>query len=448
VKFSAYAPSKPSDVEWLGNVPQDWTVKSIKRETPVLRGASPRPIDDPKYFDDDGDFAWVRISDVTSAGKYLRKTEQRLSDIGSALSVKLEPGALFLSIAGSVGKPCITAIRCCIHDGFVYFPRWKGDVRFLYYIFASGEPYRGLGKLGTQLNLNTDTVGAINIAMPAANEQRTIADFLDRETARLDTLAGKKRELIEKLKEKRTALISRTVTRGLPAEAAAKAGRNPHPKFKSSGIEWLGDIPEHWNAKRLKRAAVVTTGFAFSSDDFTADGVPVLRIGDIDQEGQVSLVESKFLPVDYLRRHSNVLVRKGDIVMAMTGATIGKVGRYVENTPALLNQRVCIFRAVETSEQAFLWYLLNSEFYIEHVVLTAFGGAQPNISDTELLSCPVPLPDKPEQRAIANYLDRETAKIDKMMEKVEAAIEKLQEYRTALITAAVTGKIDVRAVDR
>ena len=114
------------------------------------------------------------------------------------------------------------------------------------------------------------------------------------------------------------------------------------------------------------------------------------------------------------------------------------------DAPALLNQRVCIFRALESGEQTFLWYLLNSEFYIEHVVLTAFGGAQPNISDSDLLTCPVPLPEKAEQRAIAGYLDCETAKIDKMIEKVEAAIEKLQEYRTALIAAAVTGKIDVR----
>lgn len=179
---------KDSGVDWLGAVPARWKIKAIKWATPVQRGASPRPIDDPSYFDDDGEYAWVRISDVTAAGMYLDATEQRLSDLGSSLSVKMQPGSLFLSIAGTVGKPCIASIKCCIHDGFVYFPRWKGDSRFLFYVFASGEPYKGLGKMGTQLNLNTDTVGSIVIGIPDTEEQKLIADYLDKTTAELDSM--------------------------------------------------------------------------------------------------------------------------------------------------------------------------------------------------------------------------------------------------------------------
>jgi type I restriction enzyme S subunit len=105
--------------------------------------------------------------------------------------------------------------------------------------------------------VNASEVAAIPIPLPSPAEQRAIADFLDAETAKLDTLIAKKRQLIEKLKEKRTALISRTVTRGLPADAARAAGLNPHAKFKSSGIEWLGDIPKHWELKRLKYSATI-----------------------------------------------------------------------------------------------------------------------------------------------------------------------------------------------
>ena len=156
---ASHAQYRESGVPWLGSVPAYWTVKALKRDTVVRRGASPRPIDDPKYFDDGGDYAWVRIADVTEAGMYLERTTQRLSELGSSLSVKLQPGDLFLSIAGSVGKPCIAKIKCCIHDGFVYFPHLSVSSKFLYYCFAAGEAYKGLGKLGTQLNLNTDTVG-------------------------------------------------------------------------------------------------------------------------------------------------------------------------------------------------------------------------------------------------------------------------------------------------
>lgn len=149
-------PMKPSGVEWLGDVPEEWKVISIKWISPVSRGASPRPIDDPKYFDPDGEYAWVRIADVSASDGLLLETTQRLSALGSSLSVKIEPGELFISIAGTVGKPCISGIKACIHDGFVYFPLLAIDPKFLFRIFEAGTCYGGLGKWGTQLNLNTD----------------------------------------------------------------------------------------------------------------------------------------------------------------------------------------------------------------------------------------------------------------------------------------------------
>jgi type I restriction enzyme S subunit len=128
------------------------------------------------------------------------------------LSVKLAPGDLFLSIAGSVGKPCITKIKCCIHDGFVYFPRLSCERKFLYYIFASGEPYKGLGKFGTQLNLNTDTVGSISMAFPPLEEQQQIVRFLEEETEKMDDLESVAREAIETLESLRAGIISAAVT--------------------------------------------------------------------------------------------------------------------------------------------------------------------------------------------------------------------------------------------
>jgi type I restriction enzyme, S subunit len=157
-----YPKYKNSGVEWIGAIPIDWTTIQIKRLSPVKRGASPRPIADPKYFDDNGEYAWIRIADVSASNRYLENTTQQLSEIGSSLSVKQFPGDLFLSIAGTVGKPIITKIKCCIHDGFVYFPNLKVNPEYLYYIFSTGEPYKGLGKWGTQLNLNTETVGYSN----------------------------------------------------------------------------------------------------------------------------------------------------------------------------------------------------------------------------------------------------------------------------------------------
>lgn len=205
-------PLKDSGVEWIGQVPEHWEILSIKRLSQVKRGASPRPIDNPKYFDDDGEYAWVRISDVTASNMYLLETTQKLSNLGKSYSVPLMPGSLFLSIAGSVGKPIITKIKVCIHDGFVYFPEYKQNTKFLYYIFYSEQPYIGLGKMGTQLNLNTDTVGAIKIPIPPLCEQQKIADYLDKQTAKIDQAIALKTAHIEKLKEYKSVLINDVVT--------------------------------------------------------------------------------------------------------------------------------------------------------------------------------------------------------------------------------------------
>jgi type I restriction enzyme S subunit len=210
--LNPHAPIKPSGIEWLGDVPEHWKVVPIKWLSPVKRGASPRPIDDPKYFDEEGEYAWVRIADVSACDGVLSETTQRLSPLGSSLSVKILPNELFVSIAGTVGKPCISAIKACIHDGFVYFPTLKINPWFLFRIFEAGDCYGGLGKWGTQLNLNTDTVGSIRIAIPPADELHQLLKFMDDESSRFDTLTAEAQRAIDLLQERRTALISAAVT--------------------------------------------------------------------------------------------------------------------------------------------------------------------------------------------------------------------------------------------
>lgn len=206
-------PLKDSGVEWIGEIPEHWGSRRIKTFSLVKRGASPRPIDDLKYFDENGEFAWVRIADVSASGKYLECTTQKLSKLGSSLSVKRYPGDIFISIAGTVGKPIITNIKCCIHDGFVYFPNMKGiSVEYLYYVFLSGQPYLGLGKMGTQLNLNTETIGNIYIPYPNIVEQTKIVYFLCQKCSEIDELISIKQQKIEKLKEYKKSLIFECVT--------------------------------------------------------------------------------------------------------------------------------------------------------------------------------------------------------------------------------------------
>lgn len=428
MKYAAYSEYKPSHIDWLGDVPSHWAVKAIKWESPVLRGASPRPIDDPIYFDDDGEYAWVRIADVTEAGTYLEYTEQKLSDIGARRSVKLKPGDLFLSIAGSVGKPCITRIKCCIHDGFVYFPKWKADPKFLYFLFASGEPYKGLGKMGTQLNLNTDTVGSIVIGLPDADEQQSITRFLDAKTAQIDALVAQKRELIDKLKEKRQALIARTVTRGLPPEAAKAAGLEPNPQMKDSGVDWLGKIPKHWTAKAVR--------YIFRNCDSRRIPLSSEERANLEKlypyygaSGVIDMVD------DYLFDEPLVLVAEdgANLLSRSTPLAFLATGKYwVNNHAHILKPLAGDIR----------YWVATLETFDFSPLIT--GAAQPKLTADRLGGIQLPVPPENEQTAIADYLAAKMGELDALVGQAVEVVDRLTEYRQALITSAVTGKIDVR----
>ena len=424
-RHDTYPAYKPSGVEWLGDVPEHWDVKSLKWDSPVLRGASPRPIDDPVYFDDGGEFAWVRIADVTAAGTYLRETTQRLSELGASLSVKLEPGDLFLSIAGSVGKPCITKIKCCIHDGFVYFPRLSCERMFLYYIFASGEPYKGLGKLGTQLNLNTETVGSIRMAFPPLEEQRAIARFLDEQTEKIDDLISAKRDLLALLKEKRQAVITHAVTRGL----------DPAAKLKPSGVEWLGAVPEPWDVKRLKFLVHLVNAKVEAHEETKSTYIGMEHIES--WTGKLRLPDDVFVPSGI----SNAF-RSGDVLF-------GKLRPYLAKATTidfggLCSSELIVLRSEEL-DRHFLLYTLLSDGFIKLVNSSTYGSKMPRANWEFIGGMYTPVPPIEEQRAIARFLDEETEKMDDLESVVREAIASLELLRTSIISAAVTGKIDVRS---
>ena len=411
----AYPEYKDSGVAWLGAVPSHWVVQSIKWLSPVQRGASPRPIDDAKYFDDDGEYAWVRIADATASDGNLLWTTQRLSALGSSLSVRLEPGQLFVSIAGTVGKPCITGIKACIHDGFVYFPNLLLPPEFLFRIFEAGYCYGGLGKMGTQLNLNTDTIGSIRVPVPPVDELNGILAFLDRETAKIDGLVAEQERLIALLKEKRQAVISHAVTKGL----------NPTAPMKDSGIQWLGEVPSHWEVRRLRFVADIETGDADTANATEEGEYPFfVRSQSVERIGRYT-------------HDCEAVMTAGD------GAGVGKVFHHFTGK-FCAHQRVYIFRNFRGVSGAWFFEYLKSLFY--RVVLE--GTAKSTVDSLRrpmIADFPITLPDPTEMPAIEAHIIAASKKFDELMAEAQSAITLLQERRAALISAAVTGKIDVRA---
>nr|WP_281723010.1 restriction endonuclease subunit S [Nitrosomonas nitrosa] len=267
---------------------------------------------------------------------------------------------------------------------------------------------------------------------PDDETQKSIADFLDRETARIDHLIEKKQRMLELTKERHHALTERLVTFGPDSDVERVETGNLWMPFASKGAQLLP----------IKRIASLINGYAFSSDDLGDKGVPVLRIGDVGTSIDIEAA-AKFTG-DVPRSLSQFVVQRGDILIAMTGATIGKFGVYQSDELAYINQRVGILRATRVSS-SLLSACLGTRCFVEQMKLFAYGGAQPNIGASEIGAIVLPVLPPEIQDVVAKIIDRENARLNFLREQVLNSIDRLREFRAALITAAVTGQIDVAA---
>lgn len=266
------------------------------------------------------------------------------------------------------------------------------------------------------------------------SEQQAIANYLDAKTSAIDKKVTLLEQKIETYKKLKRTLINQTITKGLRSLSEVE--------MKDSGISWIGQIPQHWEVKRLKDVVKIVNGYAFKSNDFSDDGLSVLRISDITKSDFSDL---KKVPLFYktLAKESKVL--REDILMAMTGATIGKNSFFNGNDTLYLNQRVCSFRAINKNQLLPFYFSLfiSSDFVQNLIKLIAGGSAQENISKSQLEVFEIVLPPKSEQEEIANYLDSKTATIDAIVGNITKQIETLKQLRKTLINDVVTGKIKV-----
>ena len=275
-------------------------------------------------------------------------------------------------------------------------------IRFRLDAVATGSTYEAVA---------AGDIGNLPVPLPSIAEQRAIANFLDRKTARIDALVAKQHELIKLLQEKRTALISHAVTKGLDPDVA----------MKDSGVEWLGEIPAHWGTRRLKAISDMQSGESITASSIEETG-PYPVFGG-----------------NGLRGYSSAFTHEGEhVLVGRQGALCGNV--HIARGPFWASEHAVVVAPHGSNAVEWCGSLLEAMDLNQHSV----AAAQPGLAVDRLRDLHVPVPPVPEQHVIADSLDHETTKIDAMIAKVNEAIERLNEYRIALISAAVTGKIDVR----
>ncbi|MBD2694860.1 restriction endonuclease subunit S [Anabaena catenula FACHB-362] len=450
--YQGYQKYKNSGVEWLGDIPEHWKFIPLKFLIHTRKGVAFKSSD----FTDRG-CRVVKASDIKNYSilesniyldesfkqeypkAVLKEGEIVLSTVGSTPDIKN-------SAVGQVGIVPQNLDQCLLNQNTVVF---KPDVEnllneYLFYILTSNR-YRdhlGLYAHGTanQASLNISDMLSFQSPIPPLDEQEKIAQFLDYKTKQIDELIKKKETLIEKLDEKRTALISHAVTKGLDSSVP----------MKDSGIEWLGEIPKHWEVKRLRYIGSFQNGISKGADYF-GFGYPFVNYTDVYANLELpKIVNGLANSTDEDR--INYSVKTGDVFFTRTSETIEEIGitstcfNSIDNATFsgfLIRVRPFSNLIFPGFSKYYFRCQLHRFFFVKEMNLVT----RASLSQELLKRLPVLLPPLEEQEAITNLLDQKTTKIDLQKAKIKEAIELLKEYRTSLITNAVTGKIDVRQID-
>ncbi|EZQ18201.1 type I restriction-modification methylase S subunit [Halopseudomonas bauzanensis] len=443
-QYKPYPAYKDSGVAWLGRMPEHWQVKRLKHIANVQTGVA-------KGKDNEGkdtiEVPYLRVANVQDG--YLSLDDVTTIEIPrkDLARYSLQPGDVLMNEGGDFdklgrGSVWLGEIEPCIHQNHVFAVRptavssvwlnaFTGSLAAQFY-------FMGRAKQSTNLaSISSSNIMELPVAMPSAIEIDLLLAHLDRETARINALIEKKNRFIELLREKRQALITHAVTKGLDSNV----------KMKDSGVEWLGQVLEHWNVKRLKLIATVQTGIAKGKDNAGKDTieVPYLRVANV-QDGYLDLREVATIEVSTadLPRY---LLQPGDVLMN-EGGDFDKLGRghvwQGEVEPCIHQNHVFAVRPHGVSSEWLSSFASSAAAQFYFMGRSKQSTNLASISSSNLMELVVPLPREEEQHLILAELDRQVTKVKALVTMTEHSIALLKERRSALITAAVTGQIDLR----
>lgn len=433
-RYPAY---KDSGIEWLANIPREWNIKRLKYTAKINPS---RPSDIPAELP----CVFIPMEAMNVDGTFDNSITKPFSELKTGFTyfaendiifAKITPcfengkGALLKNLGSEIGFGStefhvLRAIANCTTPEFLYCLTVSGLFRSVGESFMQG--------VAGQKRVTNDFVQDFVIGLPSMREQVSITTFLNRKTVQIDELIDKKERMIELLKEERTAVINQAVTKGL----------NPKTEMKDSGIAWLGKVPKHWDIRKISRSfdfiGSGTTPDSSRSEYYDGDIYWVIT-GDLN-DGILKCTSKKITSLALRDFSALKQFPRGSVLIAMYGATIGKTA--IADFDGYCNQACCVVSNSRyfSCKFTYYWFIANKQ----NIVSLGTGGGQPNVSQDVIRTLKLPCPAIKEQEQITDFLDRKIAQIDDQLTRAQKAIELLKEYRTALISEVVTGKIDVR----
>lgn len=429
-KYQAYPEYRDSGVESIGIIPQEWSTLKLKYIFKIQKRIAGEIGYDVLSVTQKG----IKIKDIDSGEGQLSmdySKYQRVFPGEFAMNhMDLLTGFVDISIYNGVTSPDYRVFS--VQDKNAFYSR--------YYLYLLQDGYKqqrffhlgqGSAHLG-RWRLPTEAFNEIEYPLPSFEEQTHIVSFLDKETAKIDNLIEKQQQLIELLKEKSQAVISHAVTKGL----------NPDVPMKDSGVAWLGEIPEKWEIWKLSHAyEVIGSGTTPTSnnDKLYCGNIAWVTTGELRE----NIIYDTIKKIDTKTIESFPSLRlypSGSVIIAMYGATIGRLG--ILGISATTNQACCVMTKSSVINNQYLFYWLQA--FRSEIIQLSSGGGQPNINQEKVSSLKISAPSGDIQIQIVNYINSKIIQFDTLIDKQLQQIELLKERRTALISAAVTGKIDLR----
>ena len=436
MKYPKYPAYKDSGVDWIGKVPREWKIKKLKSLTRIQTGITP-PTDKSYYYSEELGFPWIKPDDIEES-LYPSKASKYLSNEGSKIVKKIDAGSTIVCCIGTIGKLGYVDSVASTNQQINSVKSLSGNDKFIYFALAACKKEMESLASGNVIQiLNKKKLGDIFVPLPSDLEMTNIADYLKTQVSKINKLADKIKNFIDVLKEKRQAVITKAVTKGL----------DQNVQMKDSGVEWIGEIPKHWTVMKVKHTSYVKGRVGWkglTTDEYLEDGYAYLVTGQ-DFQSKTIIWDSCY-GVDKRRYDDDpyIQLKNGDLLITKDG-TIGKLA-IVDGLekPACLNSGILLVRPYDYYNTDFLYYVLSSTVFSNFYFLRSFGSTIQHLYQNVFEGFSFPIPPMEEQSKIVAYLERKMGKIDKIISTGERMVQLLKEYKTSLISQAVTGKIDVR----
>ncbi|MDZ5722621.1 restriction endonuclease subunit S, partial [Bacillus sp. SXabc123] len=423
---------------WIQNIPVDWDVKKIKY---LVNRLNEEPCKDDEVITAfrDGQVTLRKNRREDGFTFSLKEIGYQHINKGNLVVHQMDAfaGAIGISDSDGKGSPVYTVCEER-NPQEIYLLYLSYQLKVMSQVGYIQSLAKGIRERSTDFRWND--MGNLYVALPSFELQKKIVNYLEQKITDINKLILYLEKCIELLFKQRQSIITETVTKGL----------NPNVKMKDSGVKWIGEIPEHWEVKKLKNLGKFVGGYAFPSNSFVNNGIKVIKINNI-QTMYLDWSDISYVTDDWLVKLNQYQVKKGDLVIALTRPIIStgiKAAIVDTDELLLLNQRNAYFRSNERIPSNWLYYLVLNQYFIEEFEsLIDRTGQQPNISANAIENIKIPLPNSEEIQQITKYLDKKTIEIEELKVTILTQVSKLKEYRQSLIYEAVTGKIDVRDME-